>query len=196
MNNSTAALVDEFGRMSIAEQLEEIASYGFVVVDNNEMPEFANIDGEWVSFDALGEWFLAQSQIADMVCEEAPRGDEDMSKSIGDRCPNCGGSMIGDSCTMLGRCEYADSDWYEPDTEEEPREDDDQYQNYEILGITEAEHDEFMEEFDKLCDKIDQKNVEEKRKKDFARQDNIACALSALILLVLVVIPFLVFGEV
>jgi hypothetical protein len=148
MNNSTAALVDEFGRMSIAEQLEEIASYGFVVVDNNEMPEFANIDGEWVSFDALGEWFLAQSQIADMVCEEAPR------------------------------------------------EDDDQYQNYEILGITEAEHDEFMEEFDKLCDKIDQKNVEEKRKKDFARQDNIACALSALILLVLVVIPFLVFGEV
>ena len=38
---------------------------------------------------------------------------------IGDCCPSCGGVMIGDSCTMLGLCEYADSDWYEPDTEEE-----------------------------------------------------------------------------
>ena len=111
-NAAFEAVVDAFDRMSIAEQLEVIANHGHVVVDNNEMPEFANIDGEWVSFDALGEWFANHE---------------------------------------------------------------DQYQNYTILGVD---------------------LNEEKRNEDFDRQDNIIFALSALILVVLVVIPFIVFGEV
>ncbi len=104
-----------------------------------------------------------------LVC---PAEDEDVAV-IGDCCPNCGGSMIGDGVCVPRRCEYADSD-----------------------VPTEAEHDAFMEEFEELCDKLEQKNAEEKRKEDFARQENIVCALSALCLLVLVVIPFIVFGEV
>ena len=299
-----SAIVNAFNPMSIDERLEVIASHGHVVVDNNEMPEFANIDGEWVSFDELDEWFFANSEYfafvptkvvtksfwvrVDELCHKindkhipliCPTEEESVSmdNSIGDSCPNCGGSMIGDGYTVVRHCEYADSAGYEPDAEA-------------VLchKPTVEETKAFMARIDKLCDKIDQNNdekmrqglppisemedrdkgilgafhrmsiddqlevivdhgfavvlsnempsfasidgewvsleelgscfvdlysqyriadrvfeeaprgdeAEKKRKEDFARQENIMCALSALCLLVLVVIPFIVFGEV
>ena len=112
MNNPTEVM-NLFHRMPISDQLMAIAALGHTVVDDNERPEWALIDGEWVNFDELEDvffntymrsWLMARDQAVDAA--------------------------------------------------------------------------------------------EKKRKADFARQDNIACALSAVMLLVLVVIPFIVFGEV